>query len=91
MWRDESIPHFNGHHQAYIVGAQRRDGKAGRKMSVHVAPRGKKWSVRKPGREKALRLFVSRGAAIAYAIGVGMPVYIFSHQGVLSKVLRGDE
>jgi hypothetical protein len=57
-------------------------------MSLHVAPRGSKWSVRTSGKDRAWRLFPSREAAIQAAAGKSLPIYIHDKSGRLESVIR---
>lgn len=57
-------------------------------MSAHVAPRGGKWAVRMPGKERAWRVFADRAQAIDAATKKALPVYVYDKGGRLERVIR---
>lgn len=57
-------------------------------MSWHVAPRGKKWSVRRAGKNRAARLHASKEAALEDAKLRGGAVYVHGENGLIETVVR---
>ncbi len=52
-------------------------------MGVHVSPRGKKWAVRRSGRDHALRICATKSEAVNLAIATRETVYVHDADGMI--------
>ena len=54
-------------------------------MSLHVAPRGKKWGVHRGGTNRCWRVFETYDEAKAFAMGKNEIVYLYDDAGMITE------